>query len=225
VLFPDFAEAFVHRRPSFCARVLSSIFKRLSGSDLPSSGHVIAGLRVRPFSRWHAANLDFIESPLAGHKTGSILSFGDYWIAAECCRLRWPRRYHLRRGWLYRIRRLLAQRRYQRDPITAINAFTAYFSDYCTRPELIPGDDSREIKTPWYLHEVCALLQLDSRLTKAEAWDMPVAEGAWWITASAEANGSKIDLVTPEDRAHELSEEEFAENCRQEALIEQDESF
>jgi hypothetical protein len=220
VLFEDFAEAFVHRRPPLIARLLGY------------SAHRLCGLHLRPFSRWHAANLDFIQSPLAAHKNRPC-TFAEYWIAAECCRLRFPHVWRQRKDWrdrlppklallcrvLFPSRRIRAEKKYLLDPVAQINAFTAYLVDYSGRPEIIPGDDAQPIRSPWYLHEVCSLLRVDPRLTKPQAWDLPIGLSAWELTTHAEAAGVKLDLVTPEDRANELTEAEFAENERQEALI------
>jgi hypothetical protein len=179
VLHEDFAEAFVHR----------------------PEPHVVCGLRLLPYSRWHAANLDFIESPFVGNKRRESSTFAELSLAAECCRLRYPQVVRLRRDPLYRFRRVLAERKYLKDPLGEINAFKAYLDDYGSKPEIVSAetDDGSSTKNPWYFYEVCCLLKLDPRLTRTEAWNMEVGEGGWWMAGHAEAAGAKIDLVTPED--------------------------
>jgi hypothetical protein len=96
---------------------------------------------------------------------------------------------------------MLAERRYLKNPIREIESFSAYLTDYGSKPELVLPEtsDSSGIKNRWYFYEVCALLRFEPTLTKPAAWNMTVGEGSWWLAGHAEAAGIKIDMVTPED--------------------------
>lgn len=185
-----FAESVIHRRASFFCRA-------------KWSGHVVAGLRLRPFSYWHAFQLDAINNPFAGHGDGSTPpTFPDLTWAIAACRLRYPRLPALgritrwRAEWAY----LRAKRRHEWLANQNL-AFLAYLADYNSRPRYgDPKADDELIKTPWYLYEIASLMNYFPRLTLAQAWDTPVGYGAWLIAARTEAAGNKVDLLTPELR-------------------------
>jgi hypothetical protein len=186
-----FAEAVVHRR-----------------------SHKVLGFRLRPFSFWHAANLDFVESPFAGHN--KKIDFGELLIAAKTCRLLFPRT--LQRHPFEKIVDLLKARKYR--PIKAkfnelkrgdlsnvklplmqeVAKFCAYLRDYSERPEYMTREESVPVKTPWYLFEVAMFKRYNPHLTWAQCWDMPIGEASWYNAAMLEATGTQIDLVTPEYR-------------------------
>lgn len=175
--------------------------------------HKILGLKLRPFSCWHAAQLDWICSPFAGHP-GSV-NLSALYLAARVCQTRFPHRPHrsltdnywreLWCAWRYPSKWVLTP---DRSGVTSrlsieLNKFSLYLRDYSGAPEYVVDEETAEThraKTPWYLHQVAALAQgrIDARAT---AWDLPMGEGNWWLAAAAEAAGHKIDLITPADRA------------------------
>lgn len=163
-----------------------------------------------PFSRWHAANLDFIGSPFAGHiravRKGLLnivsASFAELWLAAQCCQLQFPQTLNSFSSvscvsWAKRIR---AERRFLRSPQQSLAAFTAYLHDYSSKPELVVSEEAEPVKTPWYFFEVCALLHARCVTTRAEAWDLSIGEGSWLLAGIAEATGAKIDILSTEDK-------------------------
>lgn len=167
------------------------------------SGHQVLGRRLRPFTFWAAANLDFIKSPFAGNlpKTGAI-SFPDLYLATEACRLRHPHTLNLNkidfeyRAWFYG-RKFARNQKYR---FAQIRAFAAYLKDYGTcGPEYVTGDGAQPVKLPWYLYHV-AMLVKHAGFTQHQAWETEVSFGQWWVTALLTAAGNNIDLVTPEDR-------------------------
>ncbi|HEY4282647.1 MAG TPA: hypothetical protein VGM62_06235, partial [Chthoniobacterales bacterium] len=77
-----FAEAIVHKP----VPVAASLWDALKSRRKPNvSGHVVLGLRLRPFSYWHAFNLD-----LVGYSAAKLNQFSTLLLAARCCRLRYP---------------------------------------------------------------------------------------------------------------------------------------
>ena len=170
-------------------------------------GHVILGHRLRPFSFWHAANLDFIQSPFAGHP--GALDFSALYLAAKSCQLRYPDTIANGAGSpSIRIRQALTilrfARRFRLKPefrLHEISKFSAYLADYMTcGPVIASKEGSKPVKVPWYLYYV-AMLVKHAGYTKAAAWNAPVAESQWWITAIMIAAGTEIDVMTAEDRA------------------------
>lgn len=191
MLDETFAEALAHKPAPFLARLRGQ------------SGHVVIGRRLRPFTFWAAANLDFIKSPFAGHPAKTALpSFPDIYLATEACRLRWPGTLNISkldfeyRAWVYG-RRFARDRKYR---LEQIQAFTAYVKDYSgCDPEVVTGDGGQPVKLPWYLYHV-AMLVKHAGYTQRQAWHTPVSFGQWWVTALITAGGHNVDLVTPEDR-------------------------
>ncbi len=158
--------------------------------------HRVLGLKLWPFSFWHAANLDFIESPFAGH-TGQ-LDLAALLLAVKVCRLRYPSQLSTLNSQLRRfiVWRYGAQAAY----LAQLNAFCVYLRDYNTGPVFGAKDDSPGLKCPWYLIAVCQTLQNNPRLTLAQAWNTEVGLGAWCNAAHAEARGVPLDILTPELR-------------------------
>jgi hypothetical protein len=176
--------------------------------------HRIVGITLRPFSFWHAANLDFIESPFVGHN--AKIDFAALLVAARTCRLRYP--HTLRTYPFEKVVDLLKARKYR--PVKArledikrgdlsnvklpflqeVAKFCAYLRDYSGRPEYMTREESVPVKTPWYLFEVAMFKRYNPQLTWPQCWDMPVGEASWFNAAMHEAHGTQIDLVTPEYR-------------------------
>lgn len=187
-----FAESLAHKPAPISARIRGY------------SGHVILGRRLRPFTFWAAANLDFIKSRFAGHPPRTeIISFPDIYLATEVCRLRWPRTLNINRldfeyrAWFYG-RRFARDQKYRFDQI---RAFTSYIKDYCgCDPEFVTAEGSAPVKLPWYLYHV-AMLVKHAGFTQRQAWATTVSFGQWWVTALLTAAGHNIDIVTPDDRA------------------------
>jgi len=172
-----------------------------------SKAHRVLGLRLRPFSLWHAANLDFIASPFAGHKT--LVDLAALYVAARVCQLRYPsvyRRSHLERALkLWMLWRFKATKRHRGKParfplLAEVAKFSAYLRDYASRPEYMQGEDSVPVRCPWYLYEAALLKNYNPGMTWGQCWDFPVGEAGWCNAAMHEAHGNKIELVTPEYR-------------------------
>ncbi len=160
--------------------------------------HVVLGFKLRPFSFWHAAQLDFIGSPFAAHR--APFDFTALYLAAQICQTRYPRTPSSAR-WLSRLRKKVTVLRFMRGRFLAeLNKFSSYQRDYASSPEYITSEAGGSVKTPWYLYSVALLLEMDSSLTKAQGWDSTVGEARWWSAARAEARGAKVDLITPADR-------------------------
>ena len=175
-------------------------------------GHVVLGQRLRPFSFWHAANLDFIQSPFAGHP--GPLDFSALYLAAKSCQLKYPAT--IATAGRARLKRLCGShradlflttlrygRKFQSKPefrLHEISKFSAYLADYMTcGPIIASKEGSKPVKVPWYLY-YAAMLVKHAGYTKAQAWDAPVAESQWWITATMIAGGTEVDLMSAEDR-------------------------
>jgi hypothetical protein len=166
------------------------------------AGHKVFGFSLKPFSRWHAAQLDFIGSPLAGH--AGKLNFTSLWIAVQICRTIFPQ--HINTSTPQPSSRVIAlyglgSSKSNRRLLFEQNKFSAYLRDYSGAPEFITEDESepRTAKTPWYLFQVADLVR-NGNLSRADAWNISLGEGNWWRAACAEANGAKIDILQPADR-------------------------
>lgn len=168
------------------------------------TSHRVLGFRLRPFSLWHAAQLDFVESPFAGHQ--KPLDFVALYVAARICQLRYPRIFRRTRyeklieAWkLHRYPKIKRKKKQFTAPLLReISAFSAYIRDYASRPEYMSTEDSVPVKCPWYLYEVAVFRKYNPDMTWAQCWDMPVGEAGWNNAAMHEAHGNKIELVTPE---------------------------
>jgi hypothetical protein len=190
-----FAEAVVHRPAPWSRRALAPFFG-------PSSGHAILGLRVRPFSFWHAFNLDLVGGI---GDPGSLNRFNTLLLTARCCRLRYPQTISstgIFETLLYQVASLRFAFRFAKSytlRLAQVKKFLDYRADYadCV-PEIAEGGEP--VKLPGYLYHVALLRRLRPELTKAQAWDFPVAEGQWEILSALAADGAKIDVLTPEDR-------------------------
>ena len=207
MLDETFAEAVAHKRANWLGRIRGF------------SGHKILGIRLRPFSFWHAAYLDFIKSPFAGHVRPAPLSgagvqtkpdLGDLILAIACCRARYPNppsftglRWRLLR-WRAKLCYSIRVRRLRHAPLMAEGletlAFYRYLKDYSSVPTYGESEDSQPVKTPWYLFAVALQLRLNPRLTVAQAWNSSIGLAGWMNAAHIEASGTKIDILTPELR-------------------------
>ena len=188
-----FAEAVVHKPAPFFARTVGRALR------LPVSAHVILGLRVRPFSFWHAFNLDLIQ-----YHSDKVTEFSSLLLCARCCQLRFPQsvadrspRWH--NEWItFRFKS-----RFDRDPkfkSGQIARFIAYRKDYADCVPETQDASGESLKMPWYLYQTTLLQHIYPKLTEAQAWDSPIAASQWKIIAHMAAIGNKVDLITPEDR-------------------------
>jgi hypothetical protein len=86
--------------------------------------------------------------------------------------------------------------------VAQIKKFIDYRKDYadCEAFSDLMPDMGEPIKLPGYLYQVAMLRRLNPGMTRAQAWDFPIAEAQWEILASLAAQGAKIDILTPEDR-------------------------
>jgi hypothetical protein len=177
-------------------------------------GHTVLGFRLRPFCFWHAANLDFIESPFAGHK--KPIDFAALYVATRICQLTYPNPF--RRQRFEYIRELWKARKYRPVKIARrdlkakrihkakfpflgeMNKFSTYIRDYSSRPDYVAGEDSSPIRTPWYLYEVSMLRRFNPDMSWEQAWNMPIGQAAWFNAGMLEASGMKLEILTPEMR-------------------------
>lgn len=184
-----FAEAIVHA-PVFG-------IPRLRGF----SAHKVLGLRLRPFSFWHAFNLDLI-----GYNAEKLTAFSYLLLVVRCCRLRYPQTIATAATGFWKVINNLVtvcyERRFSNDiefRASHIGRFLQYRKDYS---DCVPEVEStgEQVKLPWYLYQVSILRRVEPGLTKAQAWDSPIAASIWYSLAHFAAEGAKIDLITPEDR-------------------------
>ena len=172
------------------------------------TAHKVLGLRLRPFSFWHAFNLDLI-----GYNASKLTAFSSLLLAARCCRLRYPQSLADQNPrWHNELVTFRHERRFNRDSkfkFDQIRRFIAYRKDYadCV-PEVAASEETT--KLPWYLYQVSVLRQTRPDLTEAQAWNAPIAASIWSILGRMAAQGNKIDILTPEDRA-QLAEIEKAQ--------------
>ncbi len=205
-------------------RSLADVDDTFAEAVVHSRRHIVLGFRLRPFNFWHAANLDFICSPFAGHN--KPLDFAALYIAARICQLRYPATFRRRKlEWFiellkarkYRYFKMFRQNEQNEKPqkhsvnsvqknsvvfpfLQELNKFSAYMRDYISRPEYVSSDESVPVKSPWYLYEVCLLRRFNPDTTWAQCWDTPVGWASWHNAAMLEATGNKIDILTPEIR-------------------------
>ncbi len=208
MLDETFAEAVAHKPSGFWSSLVGRARSLLAAeSCAPPSGHVVLGQRLRQFSFWHAANLDFIESPYLGNK--GTQDFAAMYLAAKCCQLRYPDTIASRKGFCQRLGQRRAAFLHARSilrngtkaPAIEQAKFSAYLTDYFTTgPIHASKDGAKALKIPWYLYWVCWLVKYTG-CTKAQAWDAPVSESQWWITGMAAAEGADVDILSAQDRA------------------------
>lgn len=173
-------------------------------------------MKLLPFSRWHLAQLDFIGSPFASHQTS--IDFAALWLAVRVCQTAYPfslsapsvpirairgvRKSSARLGPPKKMVMAfgLGFGKSHRRFLLELNKFSIYTRDYSGAPEFITDEDNdaQGPKTPWYLSQVASLVQ--SGLTLEKAWNFSIGEGLWFLAASAEAKGIKIDILQPSDR-------------------------
>jgi hypothetical protein len=208
----NFAEAIIQRPiVSAVGRFLLNA-ERLAVS-LVRSSHTVLGYRLLPFSAWHAAQLDFLASPYAGHD--AKLDFAALYIACQICSTRYPQAFSQSsplsvERWALSVGRLLRRRFVRRYGLPygkskqrflrERNKFALYLRDYAGEPEYILPENAecRPAKTPWYLAKVAALIR--AGLSLRCAWNFPLGEGNWLVPAANEARGARIDILQPSDR-------------------------
>lgn len=201
MLDETFAESLAHKPAPFLARLRGF------------SGHTVIGKRLRPYTFWVAANLDFVQSPFMGYpcKSGTP-SFGDIYIATKCAQLRFPSTIRIPRI-DYEISAWRYGRRFARDikyRFETVRDFSNYVKDYNSEPERVTSDNAKPVALPWYLYHV-AMLVKHAGFTQKQAWESEIGWGQWWVTAMLTASGHNIELVTPEDR-QQLAEMEAEQN-------------
>ena len=194
-------------RDGFEFRTADDVDDSFAEAVVHSRTHRVLGFKLKPFSLWHAANLDFVESPFAGHK--KPVNIAALYVAARICQLKHPRVYHRGRferaiEWSTFLRFKAIKRRKGRIVafpfMNELGKFSAYLRDYAARPEYMAGEDSVPVRTPWYLFEAAVFKHYNPRMTWSQCWDFPVGEAGWYNAAMHEAHGNKIELVTPEYR-------------------------
>ena len=147
------------------------------------------GCQLRPFSAYHLAALQLLESPLA---IGGEVTHDDLVLAVFVCShgiTDGPRK-------LFPVPDMAEVRdmagrynwEYERE------VFNQYAADYMMFPEIWSkesGNSKRSaLPVPWLL--VCDVLRNHGGITRQQAWDMPLCELAGYRIALAEANGMDI---------------------------------
>jgi hypothetical protein len=201
-----FVEAIVHKRIPLLARLRGR------------SGHVVLGQRLLPFSVWHQQQLQGIDSPFLTvwqKRPSSIQLFNSLFIATQICRLTpfdTPRI-----GWRDTLRRKLAAFRFYFRPglqrpgtrllrlLIEAAKFRSYMADYCSAPVPFPNKHSKPVQSPVNLYLLELYRRFHPGLSDRALWAKSPGEIAWANTASQEAYGSEISIMT---RAREEAREE-----------------
>lgn len=182
-----FSEAFLHRLPV-----------RFDRQD-PWSAHRVLGVRLRPFSVWHAFLLTREESPLTQVREGQMsIGPADLLKAVDICRLRYPQneiqpRFSWRAFW-----RMLGGG-FERE----VEAFKGYLADFQTVPDytVIPPRNAGESRTP--APETLRLVRAVIGCTgcrRDEAWDCPLGEARWWFALWLQERGADLDFTSAKVR-------------------------
>lgn len=167
-------------------------------------GVKVMGRRLKPFSLWHAAVLEMIESPFAGATCkGQASSLYELELASLVCamkpdpaRLRGPR---LRTGRVAGMLRALRMRRWVKRFPREMEAFLTYHAEHCASPLYYDGDGTG-LKTPWTLYLVMRMRELGSTLDAA--WLMSPGRAMWYDAAAREAKGEDVKkLIGEKDQA------------------------
>jgi hypothetical protein len=196
-----FLEAVVHKRAPLLARARGY------------SGHIVLGRRLRPFEFWHQQLLQGIDSPFLSPEPprtppSSIQLFKNLYLATEICRVKFP---HVppRTGWRAIVRRKLAVLRWyirlgigkprgHRMISLLIEAakFRFYLGDYSSFPIPARNRKNKPVQSPVALYQMSLFRRYHPRVSIAEAWQMSPGDVSWQNTASQEADGVAIEIMT-----------------------------
>jgi hypothetical protein len=166
----------------------------------------IAGLTIRPFAFHHAFALMMLDSPLLTEKP---CSWSDYLTLLLIChddyarrlvtldrfgRSRWLR---FRVGW---------HSWHERQRLSIALQCADYLATYLRAPEIWRTKDARRSKVPWPFRVVYNLATAIPSLSLAEAWDMPINEGACLCACTAEEQGRELVGNEVEDAKKAIAE-------------------
>lgn len=185
--------------PSFAQAIFHDLPRNYDSRD-PWSNHRVLGLRLRPFSLWHLALLQEIDSPLLiPLRKDEPCAAGprDLARAVRICRLRWPQI-----DWKgdFDLRVLCAL---LGGFTKHLAAFAEYVKDFQASPEYIvipPERNGNEPPRaprgapPAILRTLREVIQVTG-CSRSDAWDMPVGEARWWY-AIADNERFECDFMT-----------------------------
>jgi hypothetical protein len=156
----------------------------------------VLGRSLGAFTLWHAFLLEALAVPgMPGVPPASLPELAEAVRICTLAPLQWRPPTWRDRLWLWWLR---WQRRagYLEEQLQAWHAWVA---DHTACPEFFDTEDGVPVKTPWQLYRVAQLMR-SLHVGHAEAWGMSPGRAAWLTTASDEAGGAKLELVTEELR-------------------------
>lgn len=169
------------------------------------SGHRVLGRRLRPFSLWHLLVLTGIESPFVQPLDPKAPpSGGDLVTAVDICRNRYPEARVGGRGWLRRAANFL--RLAGGGFIRQAQMFLSYRAAFEAGPEfqIVPSRHASSGEPrgqPPLIFEMVIAAMKVARCSRAEAWNLPPGEAAWYRSEWLRERGADVDFLTPEVQA------------------------
>jgi hypothetical protein len=159
--------------------------------------HVICGVRMQPYTLWHAFLLDFCGSPFVG--ASSTGTPADLAVILEVCSR--PPSCPAKA----KVVQLQANKRLLRDVVKnglrrTANEVRAYLDDYVAMPKCWESKASRSVKSHGCLYSVAVLMR-HGRRTEAEAWATEFGYARHLVFALAEAGGNEIPIISAEEEA------------------------
>jgi len=179
--------------------------------------HRVCGLKLKPYSSWHALILYAIKSSLVEGQGNTTPS--DLVIACRVCQTTWPKQPSLKmrlRDWF----RVKWMERYPSAFLREFESFALYLKDHTSRPQfwnVVEGGSFREVTGPVVMWTLAGLIT-SSTLQPKQAWNMSVGEAAWYDASIAERNGSHLRFLWDSDVENppvqdNLSEDELYEQA------------
>lgn len=165
----------------------------------------VLGFRLRPFSLWHLFLLEATEHPLA--TPGRPISLPQLRSAVRMLAARWPQRAApVSIGTAFRELAMLGrilweQRRHGLSPtlLREYQAVRVYLEDYRALPVFARSKDAKPAEVHWVLLMVNRLVR--AGWSPAEAWDCPLGEAIWHVTAQQELAGNRVRILNETRRA------------------------
>ena len=148
----------------------------------------ISGIRVKPFSCWHALMLMRLDSPLSAKnievKEKDVLT--ALLICMDSKKDKLARYLRFANSRLYRLYWRIRLGLTNKDKF--MDSFYGYISFYCRCPDIWKPKDSKQPGTPFPFSFVCSV---SKKLNKDidEVWDMPLCLIQSYVVAFAEMDG------------------------------------
>lgn len=169
--------------------------------------HRVLGRWLHPFCLSDALILSVAGSPfLLGREPGLRYTLADLQVAVQICSTPAALYFEARLGtggFWERLRLCLWTRRYVGELESQCQAFVGYLDDFNAPPEVWRDEDTPEtggMRAPWVLANAVFLMR-HTTYRPAEIWAMPLGQALWLAATISEQNGSKLELVTPEEQA------------------------